>query len=162
MGTDGEQAARTSRQVITFPSGKMNTPTHCVHSVYCAEFDSARVVTGSRDRSIKVWSLKTGRCLATIKGHRGSVLCLKFEKDWDLDSKNALTAEGFTDWRRGFMVSGSSDHTVCVWDLYTCSNNDDPATHADMTVAAELRGVLRGHGDGVLDIEINSHWIVSW
>lgn len=139
----------------------MNTSAHRVYSVYCAEFDSARVITGSRDRSIKVWSLKTGRCLATIKGHRGSVLCLKFEKDWDLDPKNALAGEGLSDWRKGFMVSGSSDHTVCVWDLYTCSNDDEPG-RMDTAVTAELRGVLRGHGGGVLDIEINPKWIVSW
>ena len=131
------------------------------YSVYCAEFDSARIITGSRDRTIKVWSLMTGRCLATIRGHRGSVLCLKFEKDWDLDPGNALVEDGLTKWRRGFMVSGSSDHTVCVWDLYACSAENDRG-YTEVAVTAELRGVLKGHSGGVLDLEINPDWIVSW
>lgn len=130
-------------------------------SVYCAEFDSARIITGSRDRSIKIWSLKTGRCLATINWHRGSVLCLKFEKDWDLDPNNAVIESELTGWRKGFMVSGSSDHTVCVWDLYACSSENE---HGQMetTVTAELHGILKGHNGGVLDLEINDKWIVSW
>ena len=131
-------------------------------SVYCAEFDSARIITGSRDRTIKVWSLKTGRCLATIKGHRGSVLCLKFEKDWDLDPANALTESGFTEWRKGFMVSGSSDHNGCVWDLFACTTSGHERGDLDVTLTAELRGVLRGHRGGVLDLETNANWIVSW
>ena len=130
-------------------------------SVYCAEFDSARIVTGSRDRSIKIWCLKTGECLATIRGHRGSVLCLKFEKDWDLDPNNALVENGLTDWRKGFMVSGSSDHTVCVWDLYACTSENEQR-QIETAVTAELRGVLKGHTGGVLDLEINTNWIVSW
>lgn len=67
-------------------------------SVYCVEFDAYKVVTGSRDRTIKVWSLKTGRLKATLRGHEGSVLCLKFDSS-------------------GFMVSGSSDRKILVWDL---------------------------------------------
>lgn len=129
--------------------------------MYCAEFDSARIITGSRDRSIKIWSLKTGRCLATIRGHRGSVLCLKFEKDWDIDSNNALVESVQSEWRKGFMVSGSSDHTVCVWDLYACTSGNEHG-HIETAVTAELRGVLRGHTGGVLDLEINTKWIVSW
>lgn len=107
-----------------------------------------------------MWSLTTGRCIATFRGHRGSVLCLKFEKDWDLESGNALVDNGL-EWRRGFMVSGSSDHTVCVWDLYACFPETGDS-HSEPAVTAELRGVLKGHSGGVLDLEINANWIVSW
>jgi len=69
-----------------------------VCSVYCIEFDGDKIVTGSRDRTIKVWSLRTFRLRQTLTGHEGSVLCLKFE-------------------RSGFMVSGSSDRKIIVWDL---------------------------------------------
>ncbi|KAG6380155.1 hypothetical protein JVT61DRAFT_8244 [Boletus reticuloceps] len=77
-------------------------------SVYCLDFDSSRIISGSRDRTIKIWCIKTGKCVASFEGHTGSVLCLKFERDWDLGSDGVC---------RGFMVSGSSDCTVCVWDL---------------------------------------------
>lgn len=126
-------------------------------SVYCLEFDSRRIITGSRDRTIKVWSLETGHCLATFKGHRGSVLCLKFDKDWDLPTDKDGWDEG-TKWKHGFMVSGSSDCSVCVWDLCARSQEDGE----DCQVRAEVVAVLRGHIGGVLDLRIDDKWVVSW
>ncbi|EKM57080.1 uncharacterized protein PHACADRAFT_172766 [Phanerochaete carnosa HHB-10118-sp] len=126
-------------------------------SVYCLEFDSSRIITGSRDRTIKVWSLKTGRCLATFIGHGGSVLCLKFEHDFDLDDTNALP-EG-QGWKKGMMVSGSSDCTVVVWNLYSYPATDDGDD--EFTTVAEVRGILRGHTGGVLDLRIENNWIIS-
>ena len=67
-------------------------------SVYCLEFDAYKIVTGSRDKTIKVWSLRTGKLKSTLRGHEGSVLCLKFDAS-------------------GFMVSGSSDRRILAWDL---------------------------------------------
>ncbi|KAF8842817.1 WD40 repeat-like protein [Paxillus ammoniavirescens] len=138
-------------------------------SVYCLDFDSSRIISGSRDRTIKVWCIKTGRCLATFEGHTGSVLCLKFERDWDLGSDGVC---------RGFMVSGSSDCTVCVWDLI--STPIAPGERSSVTsvgsgrlgnsrdvhgpprkVSAEIRKVLRGHSAGVLDLRMDEKWIVT-
>ncbi|OCH94577.1 WD40 repeat-like protein [Obba rivulosa] len=128
-------------------------------SVYCLEFDSSRIITGSRDRTIKVWSLKTGKCLATFAGHRGSVLCLKFDKDWDLqDQDGGDNNVDVARKRRGFLVSGSSDCTICVWDMYTGSSTDEGE---EPEVAADVRAVLRGHTGGVLDLRIDGKWIVS-
>lgn len=76
----------------------MHILTDLPSSVYCLEFDANKIVTGSRDRTIKVWSVRTGRLRQTLYGHEGSVLCLKFDS---------------TD----FMVSGSSDRQIFVWDL---------------------------------------------
>lgn len=126
--------------------------------MYCVEFDSSKIVTGSRDRTIKVWSLQTGRCLATFSGHRGSVLCLKFELDFDLDNGHALSEQNPHGWHKGLMVSGSSDCSVCVWDLYSYP----AAGGEEMAVMAELRGILRGHTGGVLDLRIEKDWIISW
>lgn len=142
-------------------------------SVYCLDFDSSRIITGSRDRTIKVWCIKTGKCIATFEGHTGSVLCLKFERDWDVGADGVV---------RGFMVSGSSDCTVCVWDLISTPvtagerNSDSTTSHgssrsnsavttgtfgAPRRVSAELRHVLRGHSAGVLDLKMDERWIVT-
>lgn len=134
-------------------------------SVYCLEFDSKRIITGSRDRTIKVWSLKDGRLLGNfgsvpvsggdVQGHTGSVLCLKFSIDWDQGEEDAEGA----DRKQGFMVSGSSDCSVCVWNLWTGSRVGDDD---DREVNGELCTVLRGHTGGVLDLRIDDRWIVSW
>jgi len=133
-----------------------------------------------------VWSLKTGRLLGTFAGaHSGSVLCLKFEKDWDLDPVDALSGQMQKDGmsailstgvemeanpngvstRTGFMVTGSSDCTICVWSLDTeefdgisFEGEDD----LDRRVVADPVAILKGHTGGVLDLRIDSQWIVSW
>ncbi|KZT04976.1 WD40 repeat-like protein [Laetiporus sulphureus 93-53] len=144
-------------------------------SVYCLEFDSKRIITGSRDRTIKVWELKTGDCLATFTGHRGSVLCLKFDKDWDRfdeeDGEDDDAASLFEDtegrwWKRGFMVSGSSDCSVCVWSLCARVRSLEQGRTARRDknqdeVTADIAAVLRGHSGGVLDLKIDANWIVS-
>ena len=37
---------------------------------------SGLVISGSYDETLKLWCLKTGRCEATLRGHRGRVLCM--------------------------------------------------------------------------------------
>lgn len=127
------------------------------------EFDevSSLVITGSRDRTIKVWSLKSGRLLGTFAGaHRGSVLCLKFEPE-SFGSTDLEQDSFCQDPQKVFMVSGSSDTTVCVWDLDLV-----PAAsgyeRSPRTVRGTVRKTLKGHAGGVLDIRMDKRWIVSW
>jgi F-box and WD-40 domain protein 1/11 len=123
--------------------------------VYCLEFDSSRIITGSRDKTIKVWSLRSGRLLATFRGHAGSVLCLKFDQDWDRSKASTASVE---EEKPGFMVSGSSDCSVCVWNLYSSADGNKENDE----VRAEVKTVLRAHSGGVLDLRIDDRWIVSW
>lgn len=65
-------------------------------SVYCAEFDTKEIITGSRDNTLKVWDLKTKKQLHSFDGYDGSVLCVA------MDDK--------------ILVSGSSDKRCQVYD----------------------------------------------
>jgi F-box and WD-40 domain protein 1/11 len=51
------------------------------------------------------------------------------------------------------MVSGSSDRRAIVWDIWIAEGGE---------VRAEVRAVLKGHLDGVLDLRVDDQWIVSW
>lgn len=101
-------------------------------AVYCVEYDGDKIVTGSRDKTICVWTIKDGKpkVKMTLKGHSASVLCLQFD-------------------HTGTMVSGSSDCSVIVWNL-----NAEPDKH--------IVEVLTVHTGGVLDIKMDAKWIVSW
>ncbi|ORX54750.1 WD40 repeat-like protein [Piromyces finnis] len=68
-------------------------------SVYCVQFDKNIIVSGSRDKSIKFWDIKTMECIKVLKYHKGSVLCLQYNDK--------------------IVVSGSSDSTLIVWDFKT-------------------------------------------
>lgn len=126
-------------------------------SVYCIESCRSSagpqyVITGSRDRTMKFWNLDTGKCLGTfgsgvvggeLEGHRGSVLCIKFV--WEVEGE------------KGLVFSGSSDSTVCIWDLWLIKN-----TEGDVELRTKVHAVLRGHGGGVLDLEVVDGWIITW
>ena len=55
-----------------------------------------RIVSGSRDKTLKVWDVKHGLCLQTLRGHTGWVNCVGLLPD-------------------GRIVSGSRDKTLKVW-----------------------------------------------
>ncbi|KAF7727706.1 hypothetical protein EC973_007262 [Apophysomyces ossiformis] len=71
-------------------------------SVYClAWVGPHHIVSGSRDKTIKLWDLrKPGHCIKTERQHQGSVLCLHA-----------------TD---RYLISGSSDTTCLIWSLPDC------------------------------------------
>lgn len=114
--------------------------------------------------------------MGTFKGaHTGSVLCLKFEKDWDREWREDEDSDaGMGCASTGFMVSGSSDCTVRVWDLQlgplietdnVSILSDEPSAvqeDGERQVRADLRATLKGHSGGVLDLRIDRRWIVSW
>ena len=36
-------------------------------------------MSGSYDKTVKVWDLKTGECQLTLRGHTAAVLCVQFD-----------------------------------------------------------------------------------
>jgi hypothetical protein len=58
-----------------------------------------KVISGSDDRTITIWDLKTGERLKTLRGHQGAVCSVAVFN--------------------GIVVSGSRDHTIKIWDLET-------------------------------------------
>ncbi|KAK9317628.1 WD40-repeat-containing domain protein [Lipomyces starkeyi] len=105
-------------------------------SVYCVQFDDEKIITGSRDRSVRVWDTTTGKQLMALNAtsaalednpitHSGSVLCLQY------DDK--------------MMLTGSSDETVIIWEL--------PAYRAVRQ--------LHDHKGGILDLSFNDRYIAT-
>ncbi|MDJ0539738.1 MAG: WD40 repeat domain-containing protein, partial [Microcystis sp. M53603_WE2] len=63
--------------------------------------DGKTLVSGSDDKTIKLWNVETGQKLHTLKGHDGTVYSVNFSPD------------GKT------LVSGSDDGTIILWDVET-------------------------------------------
>lgn len=91
-----------------------NTDVHVLNghadSVYCVQYDHDKIVTGSRDRTIKLWDISTFQCLRTLKGHQASVLCLKYDDT--------------------HLVTGSSDSTVIIWNWETGTPEQRLVSHS--------------------------------
>ena len=61
--------------------------------------DGRRAVSGSKDRTLRLWDLDNGQCLHALKGHEGWIFCV------------GITPDG------RYAVSGGEDQSVRVWSL---------------------------------------------
>ncbi len=59
----------------------------------------ASLASGSRDNTVKIWNVKTGKCVSTLNGHSRSVTSVA----WNNDGTK--------------LVSGSYDSTVRIWSV---------------------------------------------
>ena len=75
------------------------------HSYYIRSIaispDGKNIVSGSIDKTIKVWDFKTGECLNTLEGHTSSINSI------------AISPDG------KYIVSGSDDGIIKIWDFKT-------------------------------------------
>ena len=56
-----------------------------------------RLASGSSDRTVKLWDVSTGECVATLEGHTSEVFSVAFDPSG------------------GRLASGSADQTVILW-----------------------------------------------
>ncbi len=105
--------------------------------------DRSKIVSASRDKTIKIWDAKTGKELATLEGHSNTVYSVAFSPDgtqivsassdkmikiWDAKTgKELATLEGHLNkvYSAAFspdgskIVSASIDKTIKIWDAKT-------------------------------------------
>jgi F-box/WD-40 domain protein MET30 len=107
--------------------------------VMCVQFcDSSNIMmTGSYDKTVRIWNLETGELLSTLKGHTRCIRALQFDeaklvtgsmdqtlKVWNYHTGQCIrTLEGHTGgilslhFNSRLMASGSTDNTIRVWDF---------------------------------------------
>ena len=147
-------------------------------AVACVAFspDGKRIVSGSVDKTIKVWDAATGAELMTLRGHEGDVTCVLFSPDgkhivsgsddktvkvWDTATgAELMTLRGHSDkvWSVAFsrdgrrIVSGGKDNTIKLWDGSTGAEVMTLRGHSDMVwwVAFSPDGerIISGSRDG--------------
>jgi WD40 repeat protein len=142
--------------------------------------DGKRIVSGSEDRTIRIWDIDSGKCLTTLKGHTSVVRAIavtsngkrivsgSFDKTiriWDIDSDKCLTMlEGHTgpvygiavtpDGKR--IVSGSGDKTIRIWDIdsgkcLATLNGHSSFVHG-IAVTPNGKRIVSGSGDRTIRI----------
>ncbi|XP_065362516.1 F-box/WD repeat-containing protein 7 [Calliphora vicina] len=114
---------------------------HDEHVITCLQFSGNRIVSGSDDNTLKVWSAVTGRCLRTLVGHTGGV--------WSSQMSGNI------------IISGSTDRTLKVWDMETGQCVHTLLGHTSTVRCMHLHGnkVVSGSRDATLrvwDIEQGS------
>ncbi|KAL8796904.1 MAG: hypothetical protein Q9195_000987 [Heterodermia aff. obscurata] len=139
-------------------------------SVYCVQFDEEKMVTGSRDQTIRIWDSRNYKCTKMLgvptrssvnnrlqiqthgEGQPGRPLEILIPRQEDIYSSGAnadLQHNGSVlclQYDDEILVSGSSDTTCIVWEI-----------------KQEYRPLyrLRSHAAGVLDVCFDREHIVS-
>jgi len=149
--------------------------------VWCCAIDRDAVVSGSYDKTVKVWNLSSGKCVRTLRGHTLWVSCVGFSYDsgriisgswdssirvWNSDVGQQIasfpTLEGNSkyclDWNKksGILATGSRNHEVQYWDINTISLIRTFSGHQNVVQSVwngELcRHLVTGGDDKVLKI----------
>ncbi|CAG8156644.1 unnamed protein product [Penicillium olsonii] len=99
--------------------------------VYAIQFEGNWLVSGSRDKTVRVWNLTTKRLRhAPLEGHAKSVLCLQFDPSPKED----------------IIISGSSDKTVIIWKFST---------------GEMIHQIEKAHADSVLNLKFDKRFLVT-
>ncbi|KAF3481400.1 sulfur metabolite repression control protein [Arthroderma uncinatum] len=99
--------------------------------VYVIQFVGKWLVSGSRDKSVRVWDLETQRLRGQpLIGHTKSVLCLQFDPSPEED----------------IIISGSSDRSVVVWRFST---------------GEKIQELPNVHLDSVLNLRFDKRYLVT-
>ncbi|KAI1826127.1 hypothetical protein F4861DRAFT_499256 [Xylaria intraflava] len=99
--------------------------------IYSLQYNSDYLVSGSRDRTLRIWNLHSKRLVRPpLTGHSGSVLCLQFDSDPEED----------------LIVSGSSDSDVILWRFST---------------GEILKRLQRAHRESVLNVKFDKRILVT-
>jgi WD40 repeat protein len=146
-----------------------------VNSVVFAP-DGTQLVSGSDDRTVRLWSVRTGGPLAVLEGHNHSVNSVAFSPDgtrvvsgshdstlrlWDTQSfkeiavfrtnSGAVYAVAYS--TNSLIVYGSGDGTVCVWNPPADSQTFLKGHEAEVRAVAfspDGTRVMSGSKDGMV------------
>ena len=105
------------------------------------------LLTGSGDKSLKIWSLVDYSCLRTFEGHTNSVLKVLWLPSPPSDTGN----EGQRSLR---LASAGGDGLVKIWDASSGEVSCTLDNHTDriwaLTINRETHTLVSGGGDGVI------------
>lgn len=75
--------------------------------------------SASQDRTVKIWGLEDGEVQGVLRGHKRGVWTVRFSPH---GTPGAISGAGQISTSRGFVLTGSGDKSVRVWNLadYSC------------------------------------------
>lgn len=146
-------------------------PVSCVRTL-----SGERVLTASHDGTVKMWDVRTDRCVATVGRCSSAVLCMEYDDNvgilaaagrdvvanmWDIRASRQMhKLSGHTQWIRSLrmvgdtVITGSDDWTARIWSVSRGTCDAVLACHAGPILCVEYssldRGIITGSTDGLL------------
>jgi len=109
-------------------------------AVLCIQFGSKRIMTGSSDRTVRLWDARSGRNFRKIEGHQGGVRCLQFDQN--------------------YIITGSWDTTIMIWHAIHYSLVHTITEHKGCVSCMELTSkmLVTGSHDATICIFEKDTW----
>ncbi|KAI5382926.1 Scytalone dehydratase, variant 3 [Lathyrus oleraceus] len=146
-------------------------PVSCVRTL-----SGERVLTASHDGTVKMWDVRTDRCVATVGRCSSAVLCMEYDDNvgilaaagrdvvanmWDIRASRQMhKLSGHTQWIRSLrmvgdtVITGSDDWTARIWSVSRGTCDAVLACHAGPVLCVEYssldRGIITGSTDGLM------------
>ncbi|KAH7383368.1 hypothetical protein BKA66DRAFT_417803 [Pyrenochaeta sp. MPI-SDFR-AT-0127] len=125
---DNWDAGRFSNFQLPHPNHPDEAHTECVYTI---QYSGKYLVSGSRDKTIRIWNLDTLRLVhPPLAGHTASVLCLQFDERPEQD----------------IVVSGGSDCRVILWQFST---------------GRIIKEIEKAHSESVLNLRFDDRYLVT-
>lgn len=100
----------------------------CLELIEYDNNDNDLLFSGSIDKTIKIWNLNTGEVLQTLVGHSGTVTSLVLVN-------------------KSYLISGSEDNSILVWELDFTNNN--------FKTVGKFFATLTGHSGPITALKIS-------
>jgi WD40 repeat protein len=122
--------------------------------------DGARIASGSRDSTVRVWDALRGNQLVMLEGHSYSVLSVAFSPDgFHIVSGSQDTTARVWDSRTGKLLAVAEGHDDCVWSVafspdgaYIVSGSMDRTVRVWDARTGNQVSILKGHKKRVLSV----------
>ncbi|KNC84022.1 hypothetical protein SARC_03756 [Sphaeroforma arctica JP610] len=121
-------------QVWSFVTGRCTQLKGHTDAVTCVRLHSGKVLSGSEDRTLKLWDLQTMICQTTFTGHKDTITCAQLSHN--------------------IVVSGSLDNTIKIWDTKTgeCLNTLFSHTIGVNCLQFDSLRIVSGSEDGTIKV----------
>lgn len=102
------------------------------NKIFALQAVGNKIVTGSQDRTVKLWDVDAGRCLNTLSGHKDGVRCVQFDDDK--------------------IISGSDDGTCIVWAVEGEHTINAHPEHKVLCLHFDQNKMVTGSSDGNMNV----------
>ncbi|KAI6102751.1 WD40 repeat-like protein [Pisolithus croceorrhizus] len=115
------------------------------------------VITGSYDRTVRIWNLETGAEIRCLRGHTRAVRCLQFDEAKLITGSMDHTIRVWN-WRKGECIRtlrGHTDGVICIdFDTNVLASGSVDSTIRVWNFCTGEAFTLRGHRDWVNAVKL--------